>query len=248
MILVGLPELYLGCYPDIHNPKAFPPHEVDESGPVDIPDAWEGPEVYAQDFYSGGDVRTLPGIPIDPSLLSGTADEDSGIDAFLTPGGLTPIPNDLRSDQEDEELEDDQEIMPPSHYVPATLSKRESPIPADAEIFTIDDSDEDQQKEREQSVEEEFDELEHDDQMEAQNPRGIYENVDEEADVEVVPPSDFTGDAIPDDISVAEPNQAERPHISMPGLQYFLFITSRLLTLIVSRISQDTRIEHCGTC
>jgi len=136
----------------------------------------------------------------------------------------------LRSDQEDEEFEDDQEIIPPSHYVPATLSKRDSPIPADAEIFTIDDSDEDQQKEREQSVEEEFDELEHDDQMEAQDPRGIYGNVDEEADVEVVLPSDFTGDAVPDDISVAEPNQAERPHISMPGLQYFLVITSRLLT------------------
>ncbi|KAF8967960.1 hypothetical protein BDZ97DRAFT_1802168 [Flammula alnicola] len=149
---------------------SFPAQEEPEL-PVDIPDPWEGPQTYAEDFYSGGDVRTMPGQRIDPALLSGTSDLDDGIDAFLTPGALTPNQSDERTSFGGEEEE---EIFqpPPEHYVTAP-PQRDRPIPADAEFITIDDSDEEQDVKQPEAhkdfeqvgdkglMDEEFEELQH---------------------------------------------------------------------------------------
>lgn len=126
---------------------AFPPRQGSEENLPTIPDPWEGPEVYAEDFYSGGDVRTLPGEPIDPSLLTGTGDLDDGIDAFLTPGALSASQSEHISIVVNEEDVDEDARAPGQHHV--TASRRDQPIPADAEFISIDDSDDEQEKEQE---------------------------------------------------------------------------------------------------
>ncbi|KAG6879914.1 hypothetical protein C0992_009578 [Termitomyces sp. T32_za158] len=45
--------------------------------PIEIPDPWVGPKTYAEDFYSGGDVRPLPNGSLNPHRLG--LDEQSGI-------------------------------------------------------------------------------------------------------------------------------------------------------------------------
>lgn len=42
---------------------------------VEIPDPWEGPRTYAEDFYAGGDIRPSPGKQKDASHL-GPEDDD----------------------------------------------------------------------------------------------------------------------------------------------------------------------------
>lgn len=37
--------------------------------PVEIPDPWVGPKTYAEDFYSGGDVRPLQNVALDPHRI-----------------------------------------------------------------------------------------------------------------------------------------------------------------------------------
>ncbi|PPR02131.1 hypothetical protein CVT26_008822 [Gymnopilus dilepis] len=227
---------------------SFPPREEDPSFPshpqpsshlrsrsIELPDRWAGPQTYAEDFYSGGDVdvslRNIPDYQIDPSLLTGSASYGAGADAgfgagaglsagaggdlgvddsienFLTPGVGTPNLSDERTseveEQEQEErVEDRREqagpfVRPPQsaeaaalHFFasaavaaqaaaaaaaasasasvtpasaspatftpadespvdasPAPASRRSAPIPADAEIINIDDSDEDDEQE-----------------------------------------------------------------------------------------------------
>jgi hypothetical protein len=52
---------------------AFPPRRS-QSQPLDLADPWVGPQTYAEDFYSGGDIRE--GV-LDPALVS--------------PSNLTPV-------------------------------------------------------------------------------------------------------------------------------------------------------------
>lgn len=55
----------------------FPPQSF--SQPVDIVDPWIGPETYAEDFYSGGDVRE--GV-LDPTIVGPS---DTPVDAERGP-------------------------------------------------------------------------------------------------------------------------------------------------------------------
>ena len=110
---------------------------MDEDPPI-IVDPWLGAQTYAQDFYYDGDVRILPGGRIDPFFLHGSADLDDGIDSFLTPGALSPNPSEERTSIGDDEGAGIQ--GPPDHYVSVPLT-RGQPIPSDAELIAVDDSD-----------------------------------------------------------------------------------------------------------
>ncbi len=110
---------------------------MDEDPPI-IVDPWLGAQTYAQDFYYDGDVRILPGGRIDPFFLHGSADLDDGIDSFLTPGALSPNPSEEQMSIGDDEGTGIQ--GPPDHYV-SVPSTRGQPIPSDAELITVDDSD-----------------------------------------------------------------------------------------------------------
>ena len=37
--------------------------------PVELPDPWEGPQIYAEDFYAGGDARVLHAHHPNPHFL-----------------------------------------------------------------------------------------------------------------------------------------------------------------------------------
>ncbi|KAF9485979.1 hypothetical protein BDN70DRAFT_988313 [Pholiota conissans] len=130
--------------------ESFPPHEVAAEASLIIADRWAGPQMYAEDFYSGGDVRTMPGQPIDPSFLSGTGNLDDSIDAFLTPGALSPSQSERISMLADEV---DEAGSLPERFVPVPSKCRE-PIPADAEFISIDDSD-DEEKAQETEIQNE---------------------------------------------------------------------------------------------
>ncbi|KAK7045545.1 hypothetical protein VNI00_007377 [Paramarasmius palmivorus] len=70
---------------------AFPPQHTEDAHdtqPVDIRDPWVGPQTYAEDFYSGGDLQSDMDGPLDPDRLN--ENDGSDISAFLTPGIITP--------------------------------------------------------------------------------------------------------------------------------------------------------------
>ncbi|KAF8070753.1 hypothetical protein FPV67DRAFT_1042057 [Lyophyllum atratum] len=53
---------------------SFPPHDaipepVLSDRPVEIPDQWEGPKTFAEDYYAGGDVLPLQGVPSNSQYL-----------------------------------------------------------------------------------------------------------------------------------------------------------------------------------
>ncbi|KAJ3936985.1 MAG: hypothetical protein NXY57DRAFT_34481 [Lentinula lateritia] len=62
------------------------------SQPLILPDIWEGPQTYAEDYYSGGDVMHDSVFPLSADALNehdvNEKASDSGF--FLTPGLLTP--------------------------------------------------------------------------------------------------------------------------------------------------------------
>ncbi|KAH9485489.1 hypothetical protein JR316_0002397 [Psilocybe cubensis] len=127
---------------------SFPDGNTNEDIPVEIQDPWTGPQTYAEDYYSGGEVRATPGVPVDPALLSGTHGVEDDIDNFLTPGALTPSQGPSEENTEgvyDDEVDvredrDEGTILPPSTnlFVPPSQSR---PIPTDAEVIAVDDSD-----------------------------------------------------------------------------------------------------------
>lgn len=51
---------------------------MDVEVPVDIPDMWVGPKTYAEDYYSGGDVRLDPGVEISAHYF-GIGDQEVNI-------------------------------------------------------------------------------------------------------------------------------------------------------------------------
>ncbi|KAH7875383.1 uncharacterized protein C8R40DRAFT_203124 [Lentinula edodes] len=66
--------------------------ELYSSQPLSLPDIWEGPQTYAEDYYSGGDVMHDSVFPLSADALNehdvNEKASDSGF--FLTPGLLTP--------------------------------------------------------------------------------------------------------------------------------------------------------------
>ncbi|KAG5650818.1 hypothetical protein H0H81_010930 [Sphagnurus paluster] len=65
---------------------SFPPVPINADCPVEIPDVWEGPETYAEDYYSGGDAPLIKGCHSNPHNL-GENDKDSvlaGSESFET--------------------------------------------------------------------------------------------------------------------------------------------------------------------
>lgn len=129
---------------------AFPQGDGDSEGFIDIADPWIGPQTFAEDYYSGGDVRTLPGAPIDPALLSGTGDVEDDIDSFLTPGALSP--SQFKATNDDGEIETDEEnqiIQPPpatQGHVSSPRTQSNVPLPTEADIIAIEDSEEDKER------------------------------------------------------------------------------------------------------
>ncbi|KAF5348660.1 hypothetical protein D9758_006784 [Tetrapyrgos nigripes] len=71
------------------NNTAFPLLQLEKNQPVSLRDPWEGPSQFAEDFYSGGELRQPPGTMLDPNHLS-ELDTSSDIGTFLTPGIITP--------------------------------------------------------------------------------------------------------------------------------------------------------------
>ncbi|KAJ3506665.1 hypothetical protein NLJ89_g6745 [Agrocybe chaxingu] len=202
---------------------SFPPHVIIQHSPVDLPDPWEKPQEYAEDFYSQGDVRVLPGFPIDPSLLSGTADIDDSMENFLTPGILTPNLNEMRPDFEDEE-EKNLEIRPPSPQRGVSSLQQEVSVRLEPEIITLNDESDEERDDREAAerwsradaeVEEEFDELDYEEEGMEQDynddedvhQSGINQEDEAEEDiVEIVPPpSAFTKRFERDTVNEAAP-------------------------------------------
>ncbi|KAF5322103.1 hypothetical protein D9619_001977 [Psilocybe cf. subviscida] len=125
-------------------------HDGVRAGAVEIPDPWQGPQTYAQDYYSGGVNGALPTDRIDPALLSVTGEIDDGYSSFLTPFTLTPshpVDTEGEDNEEDEGEDHDKFALPPAPegiYVPPGLQARDAPIPTDAEIFNVDDSDDEE--------------------------------------------------------------------------------------------------------
>ncbi|KAH0588784.1 hypothetical protein H2248_004585 [Termitomyces sp. 'cryptogamus'] len=92
---------------------SFPPKITEDNHfqlhqPIEIPDPWAGPKTYAQDFYSGGDVRSLQKTTLDPHQLG---DNDESVT-------LTPTPqHELAQPQEEVNRVDEinkREAQPPS--------------------------------------------------------------------------------------------------------------------------------------
>lgn len=109
---------------------------------------WEGVETYAQDYYSDGVHGALPTDRIDPALLPVTG-ETGGYSSFLAPYAPAPSQPVETSveDRKDEGKDGDRFVLPPAPegiYIPPSLRARDAPIPADAEIFNVDDSDDEE--------------------------------------------------------------------------------------------------------
>ncbi|EDR08877.1 uncharacterized protein LACBIDRAFT_296395 [Laccaria bicolor S238N-H82] len=85
---------------EIHEEDVIQPADKDTSFPshsasdpevflaIEIPNPWEGPETYAEDYYAGGDLSLVPGPSVDPNYL-GEEDEDSNQFIMTTDNGET---------------------------------------------------------------------------------------------------------------------------------------------------------------
>lgn len=121
-------------FPD-RNYTAFPPEQLSEfTG--EIPDAWVGPQIYAEDYYSGGDIQAYPGERLDPFVLHGTGDLDDGIDDFLTPGALSPNPSNERTSAN----EDGESMSNHSEQYATSTFESNVPVPQPG-LISVDDSD-----------------------------------------------------------------------------------------------------------
>ncbi len=62
---------------------AFPPR-TQQQDEVDIQDPWRGPRVFAEDFYSGGDVPATALEGGDPHILPGEEDTEGAFPVIRT--------------------------------------------------------------------------------------------------------------------------------------------------------------------
>ena len=105
---------------------------------------------FYQGYYSEGNVITSWDQQLDPHLFARAEGVDNDIDSFLTPGVLTPNQSELRTDLDETEdavetgfrNETARSLSLPI-FPPVFPLKRNEPIPQDAEIIAIDDSDDD---------------------------------------------------------------------------------------------------------
>ncbi|KAF9565598.1 hypothetical protein CPC08DRAFT_170059 [Agrocybe pediades] len=188
--------------------------------PVELPDLWAGPSTYAQDYYTGGDVRVSPDVPIDPSLLSGTAgtgDLEDDIDSFLTPAEASVYSSAERTplslEEADDEVEDDGDDgqWRSSQRATGTLkSNRAQPIPADAEIIDLDGSIDDEADANADSEAGEENDAELDDDMD--DDREV--EVDEQP--EHVAPDDFVPEGEQIDAEAEEDNEEVNDNSIVP--------------------------------
>ncbi|THV05131.1 hypothetical protein K435DRAFT_137749 [Dendrothele bispora CBS 962.96] len=78
-------------HPETHT--AFSLNQSDETSeeqPISIRDPWSGPKIFAEDFYSGGDIRLPLDSTLDVNYLNEFDAPSSDIGNFLTPGVMTP--------------------------------------------------------------------------------------------------------------------------------------------------------------
>jgi len=72
---------------------AFPliqAEETPEEQSISIRDPWSGPQTYAEDFYSGGDIRLPLDSRLDVNHLTELDAPSGDIASFLTPGVIAP--------------------------------------------------------------------------------------------------------------------------------------------------------------
>ncbi|ESK97309.1 hypothetical protein Moror_17740 [Moniliophthora roreri MCA 2997] len=113
---------------------AFPPlKDPFNAQPVDIRDPWAGPHTYAEDFYSGGDLRADTDGSVNPDRLN--ENDGSDISAFLTPGIITP------NDPENDSVASDSGSRTGVPFTPLRVALARKLEP---EIFDFDDDEEDE--------------------------------------------------------------------------------------------------------
>ncbi|KAJ2922678.1 hypothetical protein H1R20_g14409, partial [Candolleomyces eurysporus] len=75
--------------------SAFLPEHPVECGPisVELPNVWEGPERFAEDYYSGGDINIVPGDVLDPNQMGAETNEmdtrEAKAETIVVPGPET---------------------------------------------------------------------------------------------------------------------------------------------------------------
>jgi hypothetical protein len=92
----------------------------------------------------------VPTDRIDPALLSVTGEIDDEYSSFLTPYTGTPsypVDTEAEESQEDEGMGSDRFALPPAPegiYIPPSFRARDAPILTDAEVFNVDDADDEE--------------------------------------------------------------------------------------------------------
>ncbi|KAJ4483489.1 hypothetical protein J3R30DRAFT_3698323 [Lentinula aciculospora] len=121
-------------------PLGVEPNELSSSQDLVLPDLWEGPQTYAEDYYSGGDIIHDSSFPLSADVLNEHDDNESGF--FLTPGLLTPNGDNAVSpaasgkDQTASPKEDLPELFHGSHDENVKLNNERngSPLPGSSPI------------------------------------------------------------------------------------------------------------------
>lgn len=124
---------------------AFPPQSTFQESRINSPCPPQGSEIYSDDPNVNEEVGS---IQLDPSLIED--DKGNGIGSFLSPGVVTPNPSDVHSrlDEDKNSFEEwlgDELETPHGLSTLLSSSARSAPIPDDAEIIGIDDSDDEQE-------------------------------------------------------------------------------------------------------
>ena len=91
--------------------KDDPPFIATRERAVELSDPWSGPQTYAEDFYSGGDIRDDPSR-LSPSWLTpgGTSQDEDGVGMVLTPGVVSITPSPVASPHAVRDAEDADDV------------------------------------------------------------------------------------------------------------------------------------------
>ncbi|KAF8622746.1 hypothetical protein AX15_006836 [Amanita polypyramis BW_CC] len=105
---------------------AFPPHSSDIRTHIEIRNPWLGPQTYAEDYYSGGPIASLPYVI--PSVDHLGVNDDEG--DFLTPGVVTPTESNERENSVNEELGEQALSVPRLQFIHGVATQSEMPLEA----------------------------------------------------------------------------------------------------------------------
>jgi hypothetical protein len=113
----------------------FPPRNAEEERQLpDISDPWKGPQTFAEDFYSGGDIREGDLDPtVSPSNLTPFREERGNLATLLTPGLVTPAestsitPAQLSPHHEVTDVDDDDVLPNSSPILSSPVDSPEEP-------------------------------------------------------------------------------------------------------------------------